>query len=137
MKWLVLVVMLAVGCSKVDVIPNDALAGNWSFKSSTISGDFTIINTSNGYSLRAGGTFSINGKSYPCDQFWMPRRSTGSLDIYLGSPMINNSREAMLIFSINPSGSQYSLLQVTDAYYELKNSSSLVPIREAFILHKN
>jgi hypothetical protein len=136
MKRLILILIIAVGCSKTDVKPTDSLSGNWSFQSSSISGDFTILNTSNGYSLQAGGTFSINGVKYTCDQFWIPVRSTGNFDVYLGGPVVNNSREAILIFSVNPSTLRYSVLQPTDVFYEVKTGNGLVRVKEPFVIQK-
>ena len=127
--------LVVIGCSKADVKPSDALTGHWSFQSSTISGDFTILNTSSGYSLQSGGTFTIKGVSYSCDQFWIPLNNTGKVDIYLGSPMVNSSRDAMLIFSVNPATLQYGSLQPSSVIYELKNSKS-VQVKEAFVLQK-
>ncbi len=136
MKRLIFIFIIALGCSKSDIKPSEALVGNWSFKSPSIAGDFTIANTPNGYSLQAGGKFSINGKSFTCDQFWIPLRSATHVDIYLGSPMINNEREAMLIFSINPSGLPNIVLQPSDVFYELKSGSGLVRVKEEFVLQK-
>lgn len=136
MKHFLLFFIILLGCSKADVKPSDALTGHWSFQSSSVSGNFTILNTSNGYSLQAGGTFTIKGVSYTCDQFWIPLRSTGNIDIYLGSPMINNSREAMVVFSINPTTLQYSVLQPTNVFYELKKDKDLVHVKETFVLQK-
>ena len=136
MKRLLLVFIIAMGCSKADVKPAEVLAGHWSFESSSISGDFTILSTPHGYNLQAGGIFTINKVSYTCDQFWIPQRSTGNLDIYLGSPLLNNSREAILIFSINPSTLQHSNLRSTDVFYELKSGKGLVHVKEPFNLQK-
>ena len=136
MKRFVLFSIILIGCSKADIKPSDALTGHWSFQSSSVSGDFTILNTSNGYSLQAGGTFTINGLSYTCDQFWIPLRSTGNIDIYLGSPMTNNSREAMMVFSINPSTLQNAMLQPTHVFYELKKGNGLVHVKEEFVLQR-
>ena len=136
MKRFILFSVILIGCSKADIKPSDALTGHWSFQSPSVSGDFTILNTPNGYSLQAGGIFTIKGVSYTCDQFWIPQRTTGNIDIYLGSPMINSSREAMLIFSIHPSALQYSMLQPTHVFYELKKESGLVQVKEEFVLQK-
>src|SRR6478609_3931421 len=111
--------LVVIGCSKADVKPSDALTGHWSFQSSSISGDFTILNTSNGYSLQPGGKFTINGITYACDQFWIPLNNAGKVDIFLGSPMVNNFRDAMLVFSVNPSTLQYGSLQPSAVIYEL------------------
>jgi len=135
MKRFLLILLIAVGCSKADVKPADALTGHWSFQSSSISGDFTILNTPNGYSLQPGGIFTIKGVSYTCDQFWIPLNNAGKVDIYLGSPMVNSSRDAMLIFSVNPATLQYGSLQPSSVIYELKNSKS-VQVKEAFVLQK-
>jgi hypothetical protein len=136
MKRFILFSIVLIGCAKADIKPSDALTGHWSFQSSSLSGDFTILNTANGYSLQAGGKFTIKGVSYTCDQFWIPLRSAGNIDIYLGSPMTNNSREAMLVFSINPTTLQYAVLQPTDVFYELKKGNGLVHVKEAFVLQK-
>ena len=136
MKRVVLIFIIAMGCSKADVKPADALTGHWSFQSTNLSGDFTILNTPNGYQLEAGGTFRINGVSYTCDQFWIPLRSANSIDIYLGSPIVNNSREAILIFSINPGSLQYATLQPTNVIYELKSGNGLVRVKEPLSLLK-
>lgn len=136
MKRFVLFSIILLGCSKADIKPSDALAGHWAFQSSSVSGDFTILNTANGYSLQSGGTFTIKGVSYTCDQFWIPLRSANKIDIYLGSPMANSSREAMLVFSINPATLQYAVLQPTDVFYELQKDKSLVHVKEEFVLQK-
>jgi len=136
MKHFVLFSIILIGCSKADIKPSDALSGHWSFQSSSVSGDFTILNTPNGYSLQAGGTFTIKNVTYTCDQFWIPLRSASKIDIYLGSQMTNSSREAMLVFSINPSTLQYSVLQPTDVFYELKKDKSLVHVKEEFVLQR-
>jgi hypothetical protein len=136
MKRFILFTIILIGCSKADIKPSDALTGHWSVQSSSVSGEFTILNTANGYSLQAGGIFTIDGVSYACDQFWIPLRSAGNIDIYLGSPMINNSRDAMLIFSINPSALQNAILQPTNVFYELKKGKGLVHVKEAFVLQK-
>ncbi|MBK5278905.1 MAG: hypothetical protein JJE09_08585 [Bacteroidia bacterium] len=137
MKYFILLLIVLVGCSKADIKPSTALTGHWSFQSANVSGDFTILNTSNGYSLEAGGIFSINGVKYACDQFWIPQRSTGNIDIYLGSPMTNSSREAMLVFSIDPSSLQYSILQPVNIYYELNTDKKLVNVKDPFFLEKD
>lgn len=136
MKYLIPLLIILVGCSKADIDPSNALTGHWTFQSSSVSGDFTILKTANGYSLQAGGVFTIKGVSYNCDQFWIPLRSTGNIDIYLGSPMTNDSREAMLVFSINPSTLQHSILQPINILYQLDSNKELVLVRDPLFLEK-
>jgi len=136
MKRLLLVFLILMGCAKNDLKVSDALTGHWTFQSSEVSGDFTIINSTDGYSLQAGGIFTINNVAYTCDQFWIPARSSGNIDIYLGSPIKNNSREAMLLFSIHPSTLQYSVLKPTNVYYEIKKENRLVKVKDEFVLQK-
>lgn len=136
MRSFILVSIILIGCSKADIKPSDALTGHWLFQSGSVSGDFTILNTSNGYSLQAGGIFTIKGVTYTCDQFWIPLKSTGTIDIYLGSPLMNSSREAMLVFSINPSTLQYGVIQPTNVFYEIKTDNSLVHVKDPVFLQK-
>ena len=136
MRIFFLFFIILIGCSKADIKPSDTLTGHWLFQSGSVSGDFTILNTSNGYSLQAGGIFTIKGKTYTCDQFWIPLKSTGNIDIYLGSPLINSRREAMLVFSINPSTLQFGVIQPTDVFYEIKTDNSLVHVKEPVFLQK-
>ncbi len=136
MNRLILLLIILIGCSKADIQPADQLTGHWTFQSSSVSGDFTILKSANGYSLQAGGLFSINGVNYNCDQFWIPLKSTGNIDIYLGSPMANNLREAMLVFSINRSTLHHSILQPINIFYKLNSEKELVLVKDPFFLEK-
>jgi hypothetical protein len=136
MKRILFLFIILLGCSKTDIQPADQLTGHWIFQSPSVSGDFTILKLANGYSLQAGGLFRINGIAYNCDQFWIPLKNTGNIDIYLGSPMANNSREAMLVFSINRSTLHHSILQPFNIFYKLNAEKELVLVKDQFFLEK-
>lgn len=84
MKTFTIIIFLAlISCSKSnDPKPITDLSGNWTFRGSSFSGDFTLSKSSTGYTLKPG-SFTVDGIAHTAQEAAVPSPNQNLLDIYL------------------------------------------------------